>query len=309
MPHIMVVDAEPAGRRLMSSLLAVTPHCRVVEAGDVEHALTLARLVPLDLVLADVGSPSPPGLVDGLELVEQLSAEQPLLPIIVVASRGHEDVVQEALQTSAVSYVPKSRLTDELLPAVEQVLHVAANDRGKMTVQSLPTRQSTSFEMENDPSCVAAVVKHVTAQCCRFGITTEQEQVRVAVALEEAILNAMIHGNLEVGSELRERPDDAFRRLIEQRRNDPVFASRRVRLQCEVDPQRASIVVRDEGPGFDVRSLPDPRDADSLLRASGRGVLLMRTFMDEVNYNDTGNEVTLIKRRAGVTPLVGPAPA
>ncbi|MBL8850323.1 MAG: ATP-binding protein [Planctomycetaceae bacterium] len=309
MPHIMVVDATPADRRLMANLLADAPQCSVVEAGGVEQALTLARLVPLDLVLADVGADASTEELQGLELLEQLSAEQPLLPIIVVAGRGDEDVAREALQSSAVGYVPKSRLLSDLLPAVEQVLDVAADDRGKMTVQALQTRQSTAFEMENDPGCVAAVVKHVTTQCCRFGITTEQEQVRVAVALEEAILNAMIHGNLEVGSELRERPDDAFRRLIEQRRKEPEFASRRVQLQCEVDTQHARIVIRDEGPGFDIRLLPDPRDADYLLRASGRGVLLMRTFMDEVVYNDAGNEVTLVKRRTAAAPLVSQAPA
>ena len=196
MPQIMVVDAAPADRRLMASLLAHAPHCSVVEAGGVEQALTLARLVPLDLVLTDVGSPATTGAWDGLELLERLSAEQPLLPIIVVAGRGHEDLAQEALLSSAVGYVPKSRLQSDLLPAVAQVLDVATDDRGRMTVQSLQTRQSTSFEMENDPGCVAAVVKHVTSQCCRFGITTEHEQVRVGVALEEALLNAMIHGNL-----------------------------------------------------------------------------------------------------------------
>jgi anti-sigma regulatory factor (Ser/Thr protein kinase) len=56
--------------------------------------------------------------------------------------------------------------------------------------------------------------------------------------------------------------------------------------------------VKDDGPGFDVGALPDPRDPEYMLRASGRGVLLMRTFMDEVVFNAAGNEVTLIKRRS-----------
>jgi len=166
-----------------------------------------------------------------------------------------------------------------------------------MSMESVQARQLTSFEMENDPGCVAAVVQHISGQCRRFGITTEQEQIRVAVALEEALLNAIIHGNLQVGSELRERSDDAFRRLVERRRLEPEFASRRVRLSCEVDGECARIVIRDEGPGFDVGLLPDPRDPEYMLRASGRGVLLMRTFMDEVYFNAAGNEVTLIKRR------------
>jgi anti-sigma regulatory factor (Ser/Thr protein kinase) len=58
---------------------------------------------------------------------------------------------------------------------------------------------------------------------------------------------------------------------------------------------RAAVVVRDEGPGFDPARIPDPTDPDNLERLTGRGILLMRTFMDEIRYNDAGNEVTMVK--------------
>ena len=56
-------------------------------------------------------------------------------------------------------------------------------------------------------------------------------------------------------------------------------------------------VIRDEGPGFDVTTLPDPTDPENLLKPSGRGLLLIRTFMDEATHNATGNEITLVRRR------------
>jgi anti-sigma regulatory factor (Ser/Thr protein kinase) len=61
-------------------------------------------------------------------------------------------------------------------------------------------------------------------------------------------------------------------------------------------PGEATFVIQDEGPGFDPASLPDPTDPENLDKVSGRGLLLMRTFMDEVSYNDRGNQVTMIKR-------------
>ena len=64
-----------------------------------------------------------------------------------------------------------------------------------------------------------------------------------------------------------------------------------------ISPSQAIYVVRDEGPGFDPSSLPDPTDPANLDRPCGRGMLLMRTFMDNVIYNDKGNEVTLFKQR------------
>ena len=55
--------------------------------------------------------------------------------------------------------------------------------------------------------------------------------------------------------------------------------------------------IRDEGPGFDVNNLPDPTDPANLEKPSGRGMLLIRMFMDAVRYNDMGNEITLEKRK------------
>ena len=72
---------------------------------------------------------------------------------------------------------------------------------------------------------------------------------------------------------------------------------RRIHVLVTLSPSEARFVIRDEGPGFDPESVPDPTDPANLERESGRGLLLMRTFMDEVRFNQAGNEVTLIKRR------------
>ena len=68
-------------------------------------------------------------------------------------------------------------------------------------------------------------------------------------------------------------------------------------VQSRLDRDQAVFVIKDEGQGFDVGNLPDPTDEDNVGKVSGRGVLLMRTFMDEVQYNEVGNQVTLTKRR------------
>jgi anti-sigma regulatory factor (Ser/Thr protein kinase) len=123
-------------------------------------------------------------------------------------------------------------------------------------------------------------------------------ETQVSVALHEALLNAIIHGNLEVSSRLREEDGRAFEALVELRRLDPRFGSRIVRVECRVQLGEVQYVIADEGPGFDVSRLPDPTSPGRVQLCSGRGVHLMRTFMDFVAYNDRGNEVTLVKRSA-----------
>jgi serine/threonine-protein kinase RsbW len=94
----------------------------------------------------------------------------------------------------------------------------------------------------------------------------------VRLALEEALVNALRHGN---GGD----------------------RTRAVRVCWRVAPDEVEAVIEDEGAGFDPASVPDPREPENLEWSSGRGLLLMRACMTTVYYNAAGNRVTLTKRR------------
>lgn len=93
------------------------------------------------------------------------------------------------------------------------------------------------------------------------------------LALEEAIVNAVEHGN----------------------RLDP---HKSVQVHAELTALQLSVTIRDEGQGFDPTKLPDPTDSEHLTEPHGRGVLLMRRLMTTVSFNERGNEVTLVKQRS-----------
>jgi len=86
--------------------------------------------------------------------------------------------------------------------------------------------------------------------------------------------------------------------VIEERGRTLPYSGRRVRVTARIARDRAEFVVRDDGAGFDVGKLPDPTDPDNLAKCSGRGVLLVRMFMDEVRFNAQGNEITMVKKLA-----------
>ncbi len=91
----------------------------------------------------------------------------------------------------------------------------------------------------------------------------------IRIALEEAIVNAIKHGN----------------------RLDP---AKKVHVEARVTPKRAEIVIEDEGPGFDRKHVPDPTAEENLYKCSGRGVLLIESYMDS-EWSHGGRRVRMVK--------------
>ncbi|MCA9046071.1 MAG: ATP-binding protein, partial [Planctomycetaceae bacterium] len=161
-----------------------------------------------------------------------------------------------------------------------------------------------SFELDNDKSKISKIVELLLDACESQEICNAASRFRLAVALEEALVNAIVHGNLEVSSKLRELGDDSYEKLIAERQAQPEYSRRRVHLCCQLAAGEVTFTIRDQGKGFDVSSLPDPTDPEALERPCGRGLLLMRSFMNEVSYNDVGNEVCMVYRVEPAEPKV-----
>jgi anti-sigma regulatory factor (Ser/Thr protein kinase) len=239
----------------------------------------------------------------------------PNVPVIIMTSRGSEEIAVEALQSGAAGYVTKKQIRQQLGEIVKSVLNANHRNRDQERIFEYIERNELSLRLENDRNRLPAVISYLQDAAAKFGLCEDREYARLGVALEEALLNALTHGNLEVSSELRQRDDGAFDRLIAERQTQEPYASRRIHVQCLFTKEAVTIRIRDEGPGFDPSKLPDPTNLENLLKPSGRGVLLMRSFMDRLEYNETGNEVTLTrfarseeespatKRIAGTLPL------
>jgi CheY-like chemotaxis protein/anti-sigma regulatory factor (Ser/Thr protein kinase) len=289
---ILVVD-DSAVDRLVARRLLEKQAWRVEQASDGADALeAVARSAPA-LVLTDLQMPR----VNGLELVERIREQFPRVPVVLMTGHGSEEIAIAALRAGAASYVPKRNLATDLISTVEQVLAASQSDDRRTRVLGALCARVSRFELESDPALVNQLVQVFREELVAFGLCDATGATRAGIALEEALLNAVYHGNLGVSSELKLSGDGAFERLAAERRHEAPYRNRLIRVSAELEPTAASFTIADEGSGFDVAALPDPTDPANLERPSGRGVLFMRTFMDEVRYNSTGNIVTLVKRR------------
>jgi CheY-like chemotaxis protein len=293
LPVILVVDDSLLEQRYVGRILAQHGGWRVVFARNGEEALEAITKSPPSLVLTDMNMPK----MDGLTLVEKVREQFSLVPVVLMTGSGSERVAVAALKAGAADYVPKQALAHDLTPVLERVLSVGQAEYRRYRVLQGMIRRSSQFVLENDPALVPPLVSQFREDLIEMGLCDLTGATRAGIALEEALLNAVYHGNLEVSSDLRTNGDEEFHKLARERREIAPYAARRVRVTARLTNTTATFVIMDEGPGFDVTKVPDPTDPQFLERPSGRGVLLMRTFMDEVRYNSTGNRVTLVKRR------------
>jgi CheY-like chemotaxis protein/anti-sigma regulatory factor (Ser/Thr protein kinase) len=291
MPTVLVVDDSSVDRSRIGGLL-LKAELNVEYAVNGAEALRRIAEVGPDLVLTDLIMPE----MDGLELVAAVVAQFPLIPVILMTGRGNEETAVRALRAGATSYVPKSMLQTFLLETVQSVLNAAEQEQCEIRLFDCLRRSDTTFQLRNDVNMIAPLVNHLHRTIRAIGVCDHTCGIRVSVALEEAINNAMFHGNLEITSAERTGDREAYRVLLADRLRTPPYCERTVGVQAKVSPEEAVFIIRDQGPGFDPNNLPDPTDPENLEKASGRGLLLMRTFMDSVEFNRAGNEVIMIKR-------------
>jgi hypothetical protein len=157
-------------------------------------------------------------------------------------------------------------------------------------------RSESHFSLETDPALIPPLLRHVSDNLRRMSMCNETGLIRVTMALCEALLSAMVHGNLEIDPTDCTLDENACRKLIELRRHARPYCDRRVHVIAKEMLHEARYTIRYDGPGAALWQLFGTSDA-AALAAGDTGLLLIRMLMDEVIPNEQGNEITLVKRR------------
>lgn len=140
-----------------------------------------------------------------------------------------------------------------------------------------PGPDSGTVELRNDREDIDRAVRRITEAVERHAYA-ESSRFAIRLAAEEAISNAFRHGN----------------------KTQPPGTP--IRLEYSVGPNDVRITVEDRGPGFDPTAVPDPTLDANLEIPSGRGLMLMRAYMTEITFNETGNRISMHYRRPGAAP-------
>lgn len=262
--RILIVDNNDELRAMLEKVLQELGH-EVVATGDREQALEREDLDEFDLIISDLTEDEH----SGMQLLSEIKRKRLMVPVVVSSDEAQQPGVVKAFKMGAANFLRQPYNKQELRDIVEKTLSYKLRFVDDLKI--LPyVREKIDFELPSDVTLMNGVLQYLIERVSKLGII-KPERSNLFVALDEAFVNAVKHGN----------------------RNDP---NKLVRITAELSSKEARFTVEDEGDGFNVQEIPDPCDPANLFKASGRGVLLIYNIMDEVQYNERGNRLTMVKR-------------
>ena len=262
--RILIVDNNDELRASLERALSELGH-EVLATGDRDVALEREDLDEFDFIISDL-TEEPENTP---QMLSETKRKRLLVPIALAANETQQPQIIKAFKIAAANFLRTPYDNGDLRAIVERVLghKLCCVDDAK----SLPQlHEKIDFELPSDLSLMNGVLNYLIERVAKLGVI-RPEQSNLFVALDEAFVNAVKHGN----------------------RHDP---HKLVRITADLSATEARFTVEDEGNGFNVQEIPDPLDPVNLFKSSGRGVLLIYNIMDEVEYNARGNRLTMVKR-------------
>lgn len=275
---VLIVDDERDTNDLMAGLVQSRGD-RAVQVFEGRHAVPAVRAHEPDVVLLDLMLPD----VDGFEICGELKRRRAtnLVPIIMVTALNDPHNHNQGIRVGANEYLAKPFRAADFFATIDRAL--AWRDEHKQR----GTEGEINFDVRSESGYLPQLNDMLTDLYANTPLTERQIK-----DLKQAVME--MGGNaIEWG----------------HRKN----AELTLRITYRIDPDQVTLIIRDQGPGFDPTDLPHAANADDPvghldvrndlgLREGGFGIMLARGLVDDFRYNDKGNEVTLIKRFAAMSP-------
>jgi PAS domain S-box-containing protein len=154
------------------------------------------------------------------------------------------------------------------------------------------------YTMSNHLIIADEMSRRVTRNLVKYIDSKEASIIRVA--LREILLNSIEHGNLEISFDEKTEAikKGEYFNLLKTKQNDPQFKNRTVDIEFNINEKMAQYTIRDQGPGFDheIYTNQSPEEMNNSMLTHGRGLAMAKNIFDELQFNEAGNKVTLVKK-------------
>ena len=298
-PQVLLIDDDRSVLEMVEE--ALKSHGMVVHPfNDGRRALGLLEQASgpaFDLVVSDINMDG----MDGFDVIHRVKSIRPHLPVVLMTAESSVDYAIRAMRMGAANFFMKPVPIREMVKSVFHLVEAHREYRQAETGLKGLVEEQRRFLFRSVELDIPGLLRHLTERLVPMGFATDQNIDVVAMAYHEALVNALDHGNLELDSDLKADlfsvEEDPYAALRRKRLADPDYADRKVEVETRLSGERYEVVITDSGPGFDARQLLSPEDSAHQVRHCGRGLPLIQLVMDEVTFNDKGNQIRMGLRR------------
>lgn len=290
-PLALIVDDAPDTRTILRAL-ATQRGFEVIEAEDGALALEAARSQRPDLILLDIRMPN----MNGLEALEEIREEDPNVSVVIISGESDEATLEEALSLGATNFVHKPFDPEEVRFVLDRSFQTIEEEQDIQAVVKLVTRRATRIDLPSETLMLGKVVSYLGRELTHNFVGYTVQLTDIKLALYEALANALEHGNLEITFDEKTQAMETKGGILGliQTRIEAGLGERQIQISVEYDQASVTYRIEDQGPGFDPATMINKPVADTSA-LHGRGITLIRHYMDEVSWNESGNEITLVK--------------
>lgn len=290
---VLIVEDNAAIRGMMEKTVQRAGY-ETLSASDGAQGLKLFKEFQPELVFSDINMP----VMTGLEMLEKIRNIDTNCLFIIISTLDSPEYILQALRLKANDYLVKPALGKKLTDLLEKYAEIITGRTKTREVLGMIYSMTLGMKIGNDLGLVSKIVD-------RLMLETEQviapnDRIGVHLGLFEMLTNSIEHGSLEISYEEKsaamESEVQSWKSFLQQRYQNPLYASREVCLEFQLGKECCEWLITDQGPGFDWKSIPDPDDPENLLSSHGRGVMLATMQFDEITYIGKGNQVRLVKK-------------
>lgn len=297
--RILIVDDDKYISLLLFNFLEDEGYvCDTAENG-LEALEKVSKGTKYDLVLLDFVMPK----MNGMEFLAAVREINPKLPVLMISGYRTRENTLEALKLGAIGFIKKPFSLNDVLKNLRLVLHTAKSKKELGPILPYLKRGNMEFVFKTGDISSDKVSLYLATHLGEMGFIEGYRISTVALAFNEVLINAVEHGNLELpvnyfieGSESSDK--ESLSDLKNQRLKDPRYADRNIVVKYSFENNETAVTISDEGKGFDTSRIAHflAGDDQTLTDGIGRGLVLLKYAVDQVSFNQTGNEVTLLIR-------------
>ncbi|MBF0277360.1 MAG: response regulator [SAR324 cluster bacterium] len=241
-----------------------------------------------DIILTDVKMP----VMDGMQLLKKIRQYDSEALVIIMTAQGDLEMSVEALKLGALSFLNKPLNPRELLSALGKLEIVRPPRHSQINGMNRFNKQ-IQFSLSSCTESLSSATFYLERSFKWLWQLSDMNSPQMQACLYEAILNGIVHGNLEIPSSYQ-RYSREFDEIVAERELRPEFANRQITIRAEFNEKQFQCEIQDEGKGFEFSQLPDIGDTASLL-VEGKGLQIIRYYMDQVSWNESGNTIKMVK--------------